>query len=388
MLWVALHFPSLPADSLERIAAWACQFTPKVSLEPPSGLLMEVEGSLRRFGGSERLLEQLDAGLAETGFQAALATAPTPRAALWLARGRCRLLEEVPVEAACGVESLDFMRSIGVRTVGELLALPRDGLGGRCGQALLDDLDRAAGDLPEVRVFFALPERFSARLELPGPVDLAEGLLFAARRLLIQLEGLLAARHAGIRAFRLLLEKQSIEIRLASATRDAERLCRLLRERLATLALARPVEAIGVEAGDFVPLAGHTAGMFGDALAQAEGWAQLLERLELRLGRGAVHGVTTYPDHRPELAWRRVEPGEWEPREFRHPGPRPLWLLQTPRRLREDQFSLLAGPERIEAGWWDGDEAKRDYFIAQCDGSSMGWVYREAGEWYLHGFFA
>jgi protein ImuB len=280
------------------------------------------------------------------------------------------------------------MRSIGVRTVGELLALPRDGLGGRCGQTLLDDLDRAAGDLPEVRVFFALPERFSARLELPGPVDLAEGLLFAARRLLIQLEGLLAARHAGIRAFRLLLEKQSIEIRLASATRDAERLCRLLRERLATLALARPVEAIGVEAGDFVPLAGHTAGMFGDALAQAEGWAQLLERLELRLGRGAVHGVTTYPDHRPELAWRRVEPGEWEPREFRHPGPRPLWLLQTPRRLREDQFSLLAGPERIEAGWWDGDEAKRDYFIAQCDGSSMGWVYREAGEWYLHGFFA
>src|SRR6202008_2058769 len=84
MLWVALHFQSLPADSLERIAAWACQFTPKVSLEPPRELLMEVQGSLRRFGGSRGLLEKLRDGLAATGFEAVLATASAPRAALWL----------------------------------------------------------------------------------------------------------------------------------------------------------------------------------------------------------------------------------------------------------------------------------------------------------------
>jgi protein ImuB len=107
----------------------------------------------------------------------------------------------------------------------------------------------------------------------------------------------------------------------------------------------------------------------------------------LLFGRGAVHGLALYPDHRPELAWRRVEPGEWEPREFIQPGPRPLWLLEAPRRLRDGEFTLLAGPERIEAGWWDGDEAKRDYFIAQWE-ASMAWVYREAGEWFVHGLFA
>jgi protein ImuB len=199
---------------------------------------------------------------------------------------------------------------------------------------------------------------------------------------------LLIARQAAIHGFRFFLGSQCIEIGLASAAREAERLSRLLRERLLTLTLTRPVEAIGIEAQDFVALPGRTARMFGDRLAEAEDWARLLERLEMRLGRGAVHGLATYPDHRPELAWRRVEAGEWDPREFRQPGPRPLWLLEAPRRLGEEEFRLLSGPERIEAGWWDGDDAKRDYFIARWREVSTAWVYREAGEWYLHGLFA
>jgi len=387
MLWVALHFPPLPAASLECIAAWACQFTPKVSLEAPRELVLEVAGSLRHFGGREPLLGKLRGGLADMGLTAAWALAPTPRAALWLARSGSCSLDEVPVEAACAGETLEFLRNIGVRKLRELRALPREGLGPRCGAALLDDLDRALGARPEGRVFFAPPLRFAVTLELPAPVDHAEGLLFAARRLLVQLEGLLVARQAGIHRFTFLLGEQRVDIGLASAAREAERFSCLLREKLCALALERPVETIGLEAGDFVALPGRSASMFGDRLAEAEDWARLLERLEMRLGRGAVHGLSTYPDHRPELAWRRVEPGEWEPREFIQPGPRPLWLLEDPRRLGEDEFKLLAGPERIEAGWWDGDDAKRDYFIAKWNVSTA-WVYREAGQWYLHGFFA
>ena len=104
-------------------------------------------------------------------------------------------------------------------------------------------------------------------------------------------------------------------------------------------------------------------------------------------GATAVCGLATHPDHRPEHAWRRVEPGEWDPHEFRQPGPRPLWLLE-PRKLEEGQFELLAGPERIESGWWDGDEAGRDYFVARFKNASLAWIYREIGEWFLHGLFA
>src|SRR5438477_12666893 len=112
MLWVALHFPALPAAMLEPIAAWACQFTPKVALEPPDSLLVEVEGSLRYFGGEPALRAALEAGLAEMQVPSVMATAPTPRAALWRARGGGLPLTELPVLVMrTGHEA--FFRSIG-----------------------------------------------------------------------------------------------------------------------------------------------------------------------------------------------------------------------------------------------------------------------------------
>ncbi len=391
MLWVALHFPQLPPGALETIAAWACQFTPRVSLEPPQALLLEVQGSLRYFGGEKALFALLGSGLSELGLEARTARATTPRAALWLARGERQILEEVPLEAMCDGEPLAFLKNIGIENFSDVARLPREGLARRCGQALLDDLDRALGAAPEPRAYFSPPPSFTAKLELPAPVAHAEALAFAARRLLARLEGLLAARQAGVRGFTLTMiddEKESkLEVGLASASRDKERLARLLQEKLSVLRLARPVEAIALEARDFAPLAGRSAGMFGDAGAEDEDWARLVERLRARLGHAAVSGLATQPDHRPEHAWRRVEPGEWDPREFRQPGPRPLWLFES-RKLKEEGFALLAGPERIESGWWDGDDASRDYFVARLAGESLAWVYREAGEWYLHGLFA
>src|SRR5258708_13655044 len=87
MLWVAIHFPGLPPNCLEPLAAWACQFTPKVALAPGDALLAEVQGSVRYFGGLQRFLETLRAGLDELGFAAVCATAATSRAALWRAPG-------------------------------------------------------------------------------------------------------------------------------------------------------------------------------------------------------------------------------------------------------------------------------------------------------------
>ena len=391
MLWVALHFPRLPPGSLEAVAAWACQFTPRVSLEPPQGLLLEVQGSLRLFGGLERLTGKLEAGLEAIGYPARAATAATPRAAIWLSRCAHQDLENVEVDAFCSGEPLAFLQSIGIATAGALKRLPREGLARRCGQALLDDLDRAFGAAAEPRRFFSPPLRFAAKLELPAQVAHAEGLLFAARRLLAQLEGLLSARQAGIRGFTLTLfheeGESAIEVSLASAAREAARLAEVLQQKLSALKLLRPVEAIGLQAGDFEPLHGSSGAMFGDAGAEAEDWARLLERLRARLGHEAVGGLATHPDHRPEHAWRRVEPGEWDPHEFRQPGPRPVWLVER-RKIKESEFVLLAGPERIESGWWDGDEASRDYFIAQLGGESLGWIYREKEGWFLHGLFA
>ena len=391
MLWVALHFPGLASETLAPFAGWACQFTPRVALAPPNALLAEVEASLRYFGGQEAFLAELRSGLEALGMAVSIGVAPTGLAALWRARGGGGPLEALPLEVT-GFD-LDFFRGIGIATVGEALMLPRDGLAQRCGSEVVDALDRACGRQPEVHAFFAPPASFAARLELPGETMHAEALLFPGRRLLAQLAGLLAARQEGVRAFTLRLihfdsSFTEIEIRLAGLSGDALRLAGLLREKFAEKKLARPIEALELRAADFAPLGPRSGALFGDAASEEEDWQRLLERLCTRLGADAVSGLATQPDHRPEHAWRRVEPGEWDPREYRQPGPRPMWLLEERRRLTETEFTLLSGPERIECGWWDGDEARRDYFIVAMKNHALGWICREAGEWTLHGLFA
>jgi protein ImuB len=402
-------------DALEGVAAWLCRFTPAVSLEPPQGVLAEVGGSLRRFGGLRALAAQIREGVAALGFSAHLAAAPAARGAWLLTFAEPEpLLEDIAALGGAlerlpvGVLSMTdeahaLLERIGIRTVGALLGLPRAALARRLGPALRADLDRALGSEPEARRFFVPPERFAVTLELPAEVEHAGGVLFAARRLLVQLEGLLSARQAGIRQFLVVLGHRRraatrIEIGLAGAGRDAGRFVELLRERLSGHVLTAPVESVRIEAQAFVALEGRTIGLFGGAQEDAEAWHRLVERLQARLGEDAVSGLALNADYRPERAWRSCLPGgEGSAAQDIAFGPRPLWLVEPPQMLEErggvpqqdGPLVMLAGPERIESGWWDGAEIKRDYFIARAADTALLWIYREAGGgWYLHGIFA
>lgn len=400
--------------ALATIAIWATQFTPVISLEPPAGLLLEIEGSLKLLGGIDNVLQSIERGLQDMGYTTTMACASTATAAWLLARsGGSRVAVEAgalePVIAALPVAVLDCdaatrttFAAIGAKRIGDLLRLPRDGLARRCGPRLLDTLDRALGKLPEARRPFTPPERFDVKLELAAEVTHSEALLFAAKRQLTQLAGFLAARRAGIQRFTLALlhEVQSAtvtEIGLIAPTRDVRHLIALTRERLAVLTLRAPVRALRLAAGDICTLAAENYSLFQDRLNAQGEWQQLVERLRARLGQDAVHGISARPDHRPEHAWYATQPGTRNMAiEAR---PRPLWLLEQPQPLkaiaskphyRDDALALIAGPERIESGWWDGADARRDYFIAQTPACATLWIYREQREpfaWYLHGIF-
>src|SRR3954471_23512333 len=126
-MWGApLLFPGRARKALLPPPAGPCQFTPRVSPEPPQALLLEVQGSLRYFGGRETLLASLKRALGELGLPAMLGEAPTARAALWRARAGGVPIEDVPL-AVIGAEEA-FFAAIGIGTVGELAALPREGL--------------------------------------------------------------------------------------------------------------------------------------------------------------------------------------------------------------------------------------------------------------------
>src|SRR5262249_44536594 len=215
--------------------------------------------------------------------------------------------------------------------------LPRGGVARRFGQGLLDALDRALGKLPDPRNFFVPPPRFSASIELPAEVVHAEALLFAAKRLLVQLAGFLAARSGGAQriVFRLKHRNSATEVAigLVAPSRDAEHFTLLARERFSGLVLDQPVREIALAVDDVLPLAGRNLGLLLEQGKPAGDWERLLERLRARLGAKAVSGIAVQPEHRPERASAAAEPGAKPlPLEF---GERPLWLLESPRPLAE-----------------------------------------------------
>jgi protein ImuB len=418
MLWIALYFPDLTHATspskleLTALAAWAGRFTPNVSLERDCGLLLEIESSLRLFGSLQELIDTARGDLAAMAYTVHIAAAPTARAAWWLARTRTERLvanaaelanaiTELPVAVlGDGNDTLQKFAAIGARTLGDVLGLPRDGLARRFGQPLLNELDRALGRLTEPRCFFVPPARFRARLELAAETQEAPTLVFAAKRLLIQLGGFLAAGTSGVDRFTFkLFHRRGIATRvttgLAARSRDAAHFTWLLRERLERLTLDEPVCAIALAANDIAPLAADNLSLFRDAVSAASEWPRLVEQLRARLGDDSIHGLAIAAEHRPERA--SITPEFGAPSRAAGFGLRPMWLLAEPQPLAEiggnpqyrGPLQLLSGAERIESGWWDGDFIARDYFIAQTTDQALLWVYRQAASrWYLHGLFA
>jgi protein ImuB len=439
------------AQALRAVVHAALAFTPMVTLDAEAAMpcvLLEVRSSLRYFGGLPTLQQRLRAALAPLGFSFRMASAPTALGAALLARWRqgfelgaqvddlgalCERLDDAPVWLlGPGREHWDALQGMGLRCLGDLRRLPRSGLARRFGETLLTELDRARGDCPDPREPIVPEPRFEARVELFERADSSEQLLQGAQLLLAQLVAWAQAQHARIGGFSLAMRHErrhrgdtetpahtELPLALAESCNDAQHLQLLLRERLARLPLPAPTLALRLRCDQLQRSAAPNGELFPTAASARQGLARLIERLQARLGPDQVQQPVLREDHLPErsTAWQPAlqDGGARLVRATAIPATsrtaegaallmRPVWLLPQPLALPEQQsrplldgrpLQLLAGPERIESGWWDGANAARDYFIAQARDGALVWVYRErlplaqpAGEgWYLHGRF-
>jgi protein ImuB len=425
-LWMAVHLSfAAGLEALQRLALCAQRYTPQVSIELPDAVLLEVQGSLHLFAGVDGMRRALGTECRRLELQSVLTFAPTPLAALTLARaGEPRAildmaqlvgqLAPLPLTALRWPEAvLERLGHAGVRTIGAALRLPRDGFARRFGSAQLASLDALTGRTPDLRLAFKAPERFRRRCEPGCELTSCAGVVAALAPLCAALGRFLTARQSGILQLECRLLHRHVPatrcvLRLAAPVSDGEHLAELLAERLGTLSLPEPVCACELRSGRLLPYAPEgrslwQPGEHGGSLArEAPG---LIERLRARLGPEAVHGLTLLPAHRPECAWAvTAPPPAVRTGRLAAPGhaaavvPRPLWLLPVPRRLsmrgglprRRGALRLMTDPERIESGWWDGRGVARDYYVA-LDGHGVRlWVFREREaphEWFLHGVF-
>jgi protein ImuB len=397
---------SAESQALQRLAAWCYQYSNQVSIPADrSGLLLEVGASERLFGRPEQLGNRLERELGRLGYHAMAGSAPTPESA-WLASGegiaihsqgaiRQQIgplpLERLPLEEA----QLAAMQHMGFRQLRDLLRLPRKTLTRRFGPALPDYLERLLGIRPDPRVFYQPPERFASRLELPAEIHASQALLFPLKRLLEELCGVLRGGDTAVQSLQVVLghedhEDSLLAVGLQSPTQDSARLLGVLRERLERLRLPQAVRELRLEAPRLLKLDAGQRSLFLDAPAeQRQQIERLAERLQARLGNESVGGIAGVEDHRPEYSWRPRALNE--PTDCTALAHRPTWLLPRPQRCRIENYQVLAGPERIESGWWDGRDCRRDYFIVRDAHGSTLWAFREYKPrpgWYLHGIFA
>ncbi|HEX8592984.1 MAG TPA: DNA polymerase Y family protein [Pseudomonas sp.] len=388
------------------LAAWAYRFSSQVSLKYPRVLMMEVESSLGLFGPWPVFEARLRAGLTALGFSHRIVVAPNPVAARMLANVHdglaitCRdslrpVLEQMPVDRiGLSRETATAFTRMGLGSLQDILALPRDSLARRFPAHVMQHLDTLFGERPVAMEYYTPPDYFDVRIELNFDVESHQALLFPLKRLVCDLAMFLGGRDSGVQRFTLHLEHLSgpdtqVPVGLLSAERDATMLFELARGRLEQIQVPSPVRAVRLHARDLPPFVPAHRELFDERPQQSMPWEQLRERLRARLGDESVKGLRLKADHRPECAWQAQT--EAKARLALPKVPRPGWLLDQPSPLPQVGTRILAGPERIESGWWDGGDVRRDYYLVETRTGQRGWAYRAVGDdgaLLLHGWFA
>lgn len=463
---------------LERLTLWAQRWGPWSALDPPDGLLVNISGVAHLFGGEAALLQDAAERLSARGLTARLAIAPTagaawalshygperatlsryspsggggpPQAGRWGNDARhspprsaasrlppppegkdLGMLDHLPVVALrLDPATLLVLRRLGLKRIGELSGVAREALARRFrntrapGANPLIRLDQLLGKVPEPLLPVIAATLPLVQRRLMEPIRHRSLLDQVLGDLTADMARLLEGQAQGARRLELALWKVDGEVlkrrlELAAASRDAAHIARLFAGKLDDLDAGFGIELARLSASWCEPLALSQADFEAAAEAHGTSLSAFVDRLNARLGEGAVRRPQPHASHLPERAQRWALPLE--------PGPaaqgqlafhaRPLKLLDRaepiavlyaspdglPRRFRwrgtVHEIVRAEGPERIAPEWWRtrGSTRLRDYYRIEDEQGRRYWIYRcgLAGdgrggvpEWFLQGLCA
>jgi protein ImuB len=455
--------PARDARAFEPVVATVEGFAPRVEIVRPGVCALATRGPSRYFGGDEalaaRVAAAVDAGLGEPGcrvgvadgrFAAGLAARHTESA--WAvgvsARGMSATAVPwfvVPPDGSAAFVApfsvavldrpalADLLARLGIRTLGELAALPAADVVGRFGTdgEVAHRLARGLDERPlATRV---PPPDFVVQRELDPPAERVDVAAFAAKGRADELHERLAG--CGLSCTRVLVEAE---------TEHGERLARLWRHEGALSAaamaervrwqldgwLAGTADEAGPTAGltllrlvpdEVVPASGRQSAFWGGAAAADERAARALARVQGMLGpdavvTGVLVGGRSPVDEVRFVPWGepREEPDAQAPWPGRVPPPAPALVHHEPlpaelvdaagERVAVGGRGLVraaparlsvgggrwasvvgwAGPWPVDERWWDGAAHRRRarMQVAVDDGTAY-LVALEGGRWWV-----
>lgn len=454
--------PEKDRRALLKLADWCTRYTPWTNIDGADGLWLDVTGATHLFGGEEKLLRDLSLGLKSIGFRNRPALAATPGAAWALARHAPAQsfsdlivpldsplddsLKPLPVEAL-RLENADTirLRQLGLKTIGQLIELPRSSLARRFRdkqgtENVLARLDQALSLRGEPISPIRPPCVYRVKKNFAEPCLAREGFPHVVRELLEELCRLLERQGQGARRLNLVAYHADgrvtwRQIATARPSRNVRHLQNLFREQVETIDPDFGIDMFILSAERVEPLSARQVELAqadtGEDHASSESVARLVDRLSNRLGAHNVRQLIHHQSHIPERAEQSLFAGmkakPW-PMTL-NTSTRPLRLLQRPEPIEviaeipdgpprmfrwrrvPRRIARAAGPERISPEWWHdlqgqedtvpGPAQTRDYYDIEDNEGRRYWVFREglyedaAGgqtgclpRWYIHGLFS
>ncbi|MCH7700207.1 MAG: hypothetical protein IID37_00850 [Planctomycetes bacterium] len=447
--------------TLESSAVQAGRFAPIVHLEGSDTLLLDITGCQRLFKGEANLLHQAVDAFGHQAPAVRGAITDTPGAAWALAHAHAESavlvppgegtawLTPLPVWALrIDEQTVATLSAVGVEKIETLCHLPRGSLGPRFGDELVQRLEQALGERPELLTPYRPPTVLHSYLRF-APTDRREVIDEAVRRTVEMFCERLGRAALGVRQVlvtfhctggqatsgtQIAAGRVTLEFATSRATRSADRLGALIATKLNDLRLPGPVEVVQVWARHTEKLDDWQDELFDTDRRDGADVADLVDRLSARLGADSVVRPQLLSEHQPELAYRYVPfmDGDTDRKPSKRrstkrsgaaacktehavprdgtllaAGERPLQLRSPPLEVRvvalvpegppgsihldgrAQRIVQCCGPERVETGWWRADHVRRDYYRATTESGVCLWLFRrrDSGRWFLHGWF-
>jgi protein ImuB len=425
-LCVRVASPALERAAREALLDAALGLAPRAALAPratgayagEAAVYADAAGVCALFRSEEGFATALGAQAQKLGLPAVAAVAGSRGVAHLLARSIARLgpgavrvlppggeaerLSPLPVDLLDPGDVLaEALTRYGVRTLGELLALPRRALATRLGPGVLPLVALARGEAVEAQLPEPARGRVVEAIDLDFAIDRLEPLVFVLQGLLSRLVARLEARAlaAASLALRFDLEgggRADRRVGLAAPTSDLRAMLRLASHALEAQPLAAPVVGARVEA-EGCPLQRDQLDLFRPAGPAPAVLGRTLAELEALCGPGRVGAPAVADDHRPgAFGLRRFAPARELPaaglagarlrspaqdslavRALRPPvraqvtrdGGGPAWVRSA---VASGRVLHVAGPWRTTGGWWSAEERfAYDYFDVQTSDGTV-----------------
>jgi protein ImuB len=459
-------------SSPEALLAVALEFSPRVDAgNHDREIVLDLHGLTRLFGDARTIAEELRRTAADRGLQIRVAIAGTRTAARLMIRYRAGMTVIEPGSEAEALAALPLallgdlvgnsqlptpnaqplptpnsqtrptqlgvgnwelgvvLKRWGLRTLGDLAALPSDDLAARLGQEGVRWQRLARGEDAAPLVPAVPEERFEQALDLEWPIDELEPLAFVLGRLLEPLEAHLERRGRGAAVLhvRLFLVKAAGETRmvherslqLPTPIRDARTLRTLALLDLESHPPAGPIDRV-VVAVDPTPARIVQFSLMTRPLPSPEQISTLMARLQALMGEtrcgspalvdswkpgtfemtpfAPVDANVLHPDDLRVSAPPRSVDMKVALRRFRHPVPARVRVAEgKPARVTIDRrgmdgggVKVCAGPWRTSGHWWRKSESdgwdRDEWDVTLTDGATYRlFRARDTEQWFVDG---